>query len=110
MAKKNQTAQTETIWVLVDAPSGGDLVQYAGPLQIDVEKLGQHFETFTRAISKAIEKANQPLGTKKQYELTEITLEAKLSAEVGFTLVSKGGVEGTFGFKFERKKRTGSRS
>jgi hypothetical protein len=104
MAKKDGTQQPETIWVLVDAPSGGDLMQYAGPLQIDVEKLGQHFEAFTKAISKAIEKASQPLGAKSQYELTEITLEAKLSAEVGFTLVSKGGVEGTFGFKFARKR------
>ena len=104
MAKRTKASQTVTIWVLLDGPQDADLARYAGPLQIDVEKLGEHFETFTKAISKAIEKCSQPLGTKSQYELTEIALEAKLSAEVGFTLVSKGGVEGTIGFKFERKK------
>lgn len=104
MARQVKAREADTVWVLLDAPDGADLAQYAGPLQIDVEKLGEHFEAFTRAISKAIEKCSQPLGVRSQYELTEIALEAKLSAEVGFTLVSKGGVEGTFGFKFERKR------
>ena len=103
MAKKKETTQNETIWVLMDAPSGGDLVQYAGPLQIDAEKLGEQFRNFTSAISKAIEQSSTSLGNRSKYELTEITLEAKLSAEVGFMLVSKGSVEGTIGFKFERK-------
>ena len=104
MARQPKVTQTDVIWVLVDAPQDSDLAQYAGPVQIDVERLGEHFETFTKAISKVIEKCSQPLGPRNQFELTEIALEAKLSAEVGLTLVSKGGVEGTFGFKFERKK------
>ena len=102
--QKKERQTNDTIWVLVDGPTGSDLAQYSGPLQIDVEKLGEHFEAFTSAISRAIEKCSKPLGTQSEFELNEITLEAKLSAEVGLTLVSKGGVEGTFGFKFEKKK------
>lgn len=98
MAKQRKVAQTDTIWILVDAPEGGDLAQYAGPLQIDVEKLGEHFASFTTAISKALAKC-KPFGD-GEYGLTEITFQAKLSAEVGFTLVGKGGIEGAVGFKF----------
>lgn len=104
MSNQNQKNTNDTIWVLVDSPSGGDLDKYAGPVQINVEKLGEHFEAFTDAISKALGKVSKPIGLKSEFELDEITLEATLSAEIGFTLVSKGGIEGTFGFTYKKIK------
>jgi hypothetical protein len=101
--KEQQTPNEDVIWVLLDAPEGGDLSRYAGPVQIDAEKLGEHLRTFTGAVSKALRSCRTLAG---EFELTEVTLEAKLSAEVGFALVSKAGMEGTVSFKFEKEKRS----
>jgi hypothetical protein len=99
----NQSAaESDVIWVLLDAPEGGDLSRYAGPVQIDAEKLGEHFRSFTSAVSKALESCRSLAG---EFELSEVAIEAKLSAEVGFALVSKAGVEGVVGFKFEKRSK-----
>jgi len=92
----------EVIWVLLDAPEDGDLARYAGPVQIDAQKLKQHFQSFTSVIAKALEGCKPRKG---DFELSEIAVEAKLTAEAGFALVSKAGVEGTVGFKFERRTK-----
>lgn len=99
MSDQNATGG-DVIWVLLDAPEGGDLSRYAGPMQIDAEKLGEHLRSFTSAVSKALEKCKSLAG---EFELSEVAIEAKLSAEAGFVLVSKAGVEGTVGFKFVKR-------
>lgn len=87
-----------TIFVLLDDPD--DVAAFAGPKEIDVDKLGDQLKRFTEAISKALERCRSVGG---QYDLAEIVLEAKLTAEVGFALVSKAGVEGTVSLKFARR-------
>jgi hypothetical protein len=100
VSNRNATTEGDVIWVLLDAPEGGDLSRYAGPVQIDAEKLGKHLRSFTSAVSRALEKCKSLAG---EFELLEVMIEAKLSAETGFVLVSKAGVEGTVGFKFGRR-------
>jgi hypothetical protein len=72
MAEKDTKSQAETsdvIWVLADGPTAkGDFEKYAGPLQIDAEKLGEHFQAFTGAISKALAKGETKLGRNRQFE------------------------------------------
>lgn len=101
MTKTNDTDK-DMIWVLLDAPAGGDLSHYAGPLQISVDKLAEHLQAFTAAISKSLGKCKSLAG---EFELSEVSIEAQLSAETGFTLVSKAGVEGTIGFKFSKRDK-----
>lgn len=91
-----QIEQAMTIWVLTDE-AGGDLAKYAGPLEIGVEKLREHMEAFTGTISTAIAGARSLAG---EFVLKEITVKVTLSAEKGFVLVAKAGVEGALELKF----------
>jgi|GEM_PF-6620862 len=102
---------TEEIWVLVDEPTGtGDLKKYSGPQKISVETLGKHLQSFVSGISKALQNYKTSLMEVGEFELSEVTLEAKLSTELGFVLVSKTGVEGTINLKFEKRKQPESTS
>jgi hypothetical protein len=94
--------KNEYIWILMDADDSGDLAEYSGPVKIDAKKLGEHLEKFTSSMSKALDKCK---SIDKEYELSEVTIDVKLSAEAGFVLVSKAGVEGTIGLKFIKNKR-----
>lgn len=99
MENKNDV-NGDTIWVLVDQPTDGDLSRYAGSMQIDAEKLGQHLQSFVSAISKSLEKCGACVG---DFELAEVTIKATLSAEVGLVLVSKTGINGGIDLKFQKK-------
>jgi hypothetical protein len=55
---EDNAAQGNAVWTLMHAPKGGDLAHYAGPVQIDAEKLRQHFLSFTSAVSKALQGLN----------------------------------------------------
>jgi hypothetical protein len=55
---EDNAAQGNAVWILMDAPEGGDLAHYAGPVQIDAEKLKQHFLSFTSAVSKTSQGLN----------------------------------------------------
>jgi hypothetical protein len=90
-------ASSDKLFVLIDEPS--DVERFGGPKEIDADKLGEHLQQFSHAISRALEKCTSPAG---QFELKEVSLEAKLTAEFGFVLVSKAGVEGAVTLKFER--------
>ena len=96
-----ETQYSESIWVLTEE-TGGDLAQYAGLLEIGAEKLKEHMENFSKAISTMVTGAQVMAG---EYELGEITLKVSLSAEKGFVLVSKAGVEGALELKFMKKDK-----
>lgn len=94
----NAQAGEETVYVLVD--DTGDVSRFGGPKEMDADKLGEHLGKFSRAMSRALEQCKTLAG---EFDLTEITLEAKLTTEFGFVLVSKAGVEGGVSLKFTRK-------
>ncbi len=56
-----------------------------------------NIESFTTDMSTALQSCRRLPG---DFELSEVTLEAKLDLEVGFLLVAKGGVGGTVSLKF----------
>jgi hypothetical protein len=87
-----------SVYVLIDEPR--DLEQFGGPKEIDADKLGEHLQKFGGAISRALEKCKDLAG---EFELKEVSLETKLTAEFGFVLVSKAGVEGAVTLKFQRR-------
>lgn|ERR1700731_4113893 len=97
--KSAKSAESRTLFVLVDETE--DLQKFGGPKEIDADKLGEQLQKFGDAISRALDKCKRLAG---EFELKEISLEAKLSAEFGFMLVSKAGVEGAVTLKFERSK------
>jgi len=102
MTTDKSQPSNQDIWVLLDSPTAdpGDIARYAGPQKISAEKLAEHLQDFVSSISSALKQVQSVAG---EYSLKEITLEAKLSAEVGFVLISKGGVEGAISLKFVKK-------
>lgn len=100
MAKANpkKPSTPATLYVLIDEP--GDVEKFGGPKEIDADKLGEQLQKFSDAISRALQKCKSIAG---EYELQEISLEAKLTAEFGFVLVTKAGVEGAVTLKFAKK-------
>jgi hypothetical protein len=100
MAKKRQRpVGNQSIFVLLD--ESADVEKFGGPKEIDADKLGEQLQKFGDAISRALDKCKRLAG---EFELNEISLEAKLTAEFGFVFVSKAGVEGAVTLKFERSK------
>ncbi|MCU1326135.1 MAG: hypothetical protein JWN34_1505 [Bryobacterales bacterium] len=90
-------ANENTIYVLVDEPT--DLAKFGGPKEIDADQLGAQLQKFSDAVSQAVGHCKKIAG---DFQLDEITLEAKFSAEFGFMFVSKAGVEGAVTLKFAR--------
>lgn len=100
------TTSSQELWVLVDDPTGtGDLAKYSGPQKISVETLGEHLQLFVSGVTKVLQSYKTSIMEVGEFELTEVTLEAKLTTELGFVLVSKTGVEGTINLKFEKRKQ-----
>lgn len=97
----NQQATSQAVWILLDSPSEGDLTRYSGPLQIDVGQLKQYLQSFASAMAETLEGCRLLAG---DFELQEVSMKAKLSAEAGFMLVSKAGIEGGIDLKFVRNK------
>ena len=98
------TEQAQAIYVLVDEP--GDVAKFGGPKEIDADKLGEHLSRFSGAISRALAQVKTLAG---EFQLSEITLEAKLTTEFGFVLLSKAGVEGSVSLKFARQRKEGEK-
>jgi hypothetical protein len=87
----------KTIYVLVDDPA--DVSKFSGVKEIDADQLGQQLQKFSDAVSQAVSHCKKIAG---DFQLEEITLEAKFSAEFGFMFVSKAGVEGSVTLRFAR--------
>jgi hypothetical protein len=103
MAEKTtqDLTSSSTVFVLIDEP--GDVEKFGGPKQIDADKLGEQLRAFSDAIGRALQQCRRLAG---EFELNEISLEAKLTAEFGFVLISKAGVEGAVTLKFSRIPRS----
>lgn len=98
-----RTKVPQEVWVLLDAPAGAkdqDLMSYGGPQRIDVAKLGEHLQSFTSAMTEVLKKVKTLAG---DFELSEVSLQAKLTAEVGFVLITKAGMEGAIDLKFAKR-------
>lgn len=93
---------SDEIYVLVDddGGGGGELQLFAGRSRISSEKLGELLEDFTSRLAKALSKIEHAAG---DFELDEVTLNASLSGEYGFTLVAKVGAEAGVSLKFKRR-------
>jgi|SRR5580704_15609236 hypothetical protein len=96
--RKKQSSSPAALYVLID--ESADVQKFGGPKEIDADQLGEQLQKFSDAISRALQKCKSIAG---QYELQEISLEAKLTAEFGFVLISKAGVEGAVTLKFAKK-------
>ena len=83
-AASDTTASTAKVYVLMD--DADSVARFAEPKEIDVERLGNQLQTFSDGIGRALQQCKRLAG---EFELDEITLEAKLTAEYGFTLVAK---------------------
>jgi hypothetical protein len=91
----------QVIWVLVEeSERDNELAQYAGFLGIRVEKLKEQLEQFSASMNDALSGVKTLAG---EFELKEIKLTASISAEKGFMLVSKAGIEGGIEFTFKRE-------
>jgi hypothetical protein len=95
---EKETTSFSSVYVLIDEPA--DVELFSGAKEIDADKLGEHLQNFSGGISRALEKCKSLAG---EFELKEVTLEAKLTAEFGFVLVSKAGVQGGITLKFQKR-------
>jgi hypothetical protein len=99
--KEKATKETPPmdIWVLTEpAPAG---IQKFGALEkIPVDKLREHLQNFTAAVSSALSGVQAIAG---KFQLKEVGVEATFSAEAGFALVTKVGVQGAVTLKFVRE-------
>ena len=99
--RKSSLNAPQEVWVMIDAPVGeADVQRYSLPQKLSVNKLGEHLQSFASSISDALRNCKTIAG---DFELSEVTLEAKLIAEFGFVLVSKAAVEGAISLKFARR-------
>jgi hypothetical protein len=69
---EKETASFNSVYVLIDEP--GNVELFSGAKEIDTDKLGEHLQKFSGAISRALEKCKNLTG---EFELKEVSLEAK---------------------------------
>ena len=106
MAKAKPTSKREAmktkvpsdIWVLTDSVDTG-IQKLADAKEISVEKLREHLQKFTAAISSALGSVQTLAG---DFQLAEVEIHATLSAEAGFVWVTKAGLEGGISLKFTK--------
>lgn len=88
------------LWVLVDEEKPeGELTRYWGRKRYSADALGDNLQKFTSTLSEALSKI-QKIGA--GFELSEVSVDARLSAEVGFELIAKAGIEGGITLTFKR--------
>ncbi len=97
--QKNKVTKKTTpthIWVLTEpAPAG--IQKFGAPEEIPVDKLREHLQNFTAAVSSALSAVQTVAG---RFQLTEVEVQATFSAEAGFAWVTKVGVQGGVTLKF----------
>jgi hypothetical protein len=98
-ALPDKAVSTQTVYVLMD--DAESIAKFGEPKEIDVDRLGKQLQVFSNGIGRALQQCKRLAG---DFALDEISLEAKLTAEYGFSLVAKAGVEGTVTLKFARAK------
>jgi hypothetical protein len=97
-----ETLAEGELWVLVDAPEGtqeGEVTRFHGRSRFSADALGDNLHNFTATLSRSLSKV-QEIGS--GFELAEVSVNAVLSAEIGFQLIAKAGVEGGITLTFRR--------
>jgi hypothetical protein len=88
------------LWVLVDDEEPqAELERFWGRKRYSAAALGDRLQEFTSTLSDALSKI-QKVGA--GFELHEVSVDVRLSAEVGFELIAKAGVEGGITLTFQR--------
>ena len=95
--KPKRTPPSEIV-ILAESTEGG-LQQFAGEKKIPVEKLKEHLQSFSDALSATLGSIETLAG---QFQLREVEVQATFSAEAGFMWITKAGVEGGVTLKFVR--------
>jgi hypothetical protein len=91
----------DELWILVDEEGRpeAELARYWGRKRFSAEALGDKLQEFTATLSRALSKIQQ-IGS--GFELSEVSVDARLSADFGFELIAKAGVEGGITLTFKR--------
>jgi hypothetical protein len=101
MSDGNELAQGE-LWILVDeteeAPEG-ELARFRGRKRYSAEVLGDKLQDFTATLSTALSRIQQ-IGA--GFELSEVSVDVRMSAQVGFELIAQAGIEGGITLTFRR--------
>lgn len=88
------------LWILVDEEKPeAELERYWGRKRYSAAALGDRLQDFTSTLSEALSKIQK---VSSGFELSEVSVDVRLSAEVGFELIAKAGVEGGITLTFKR--------
>ncbi len=99
-SKTKQALKPPTDILVLTEPGEAGLQKFGAEQKIPVEKLREHLQNFTAALSSGLS-AIQSLGG--QFQLTEVEVQAMFSAEAGLVWVTKAGVQGSVKLKFGRR-------
>ena len=75
-SKQDEVPVTQTVYVLMD--DAASIEKFGGSKEIDVERLGKQLQAFSDGIGRALQQCKRLAG---EFELNEISLDAKLTAE-----------------------------
>jgi hypothetical protein len=90
------------LWVLVDEPEAaaeGEVARFRGNKRYSAEDLGNKLQEFTKTLGMALAKIERITAG---FELDEVSADVRLSAEIGFVLIAKAGIEGGITLTFRR--------
>jgi hypothetical protein len=92
------------IWILVDEDKpDAELARFGNRKRYSADALGDRLQEFTSTLSQALSKIQKVAA---DFELSEVSVDARLSAEVGFELIAKAGVGGGITLTFKRVQAT----
>jgi hypothetical protein len=96
------------IWVLVDDPEGaaeGEVTPFRSRKRYSAADLGDKLQEFTATLGQTLAKIQRIGGG---FELDEVSTDVRLSAEFGFELIAKAGIEGGLTLTFRRAQTNSS--
>jgi hypothetical protein len=100
---KKTKQEANTIWVLTDAApaQGAQTLLPAVPSAIDPHKLGDQLQEFVIAFSKSLNRVQE--ASVSGYSLSEVSVDVKLTANLGVVLIAQAGITGGITLTFKRK-------
>ena len=100
---KKAKRSSNTIWVLTDTSSlhgAAETLLSTAPSAVDVERLGEQLQGFVTAFSKSL--ARLPNVLPNGFSLSQVSVDVKLTAELGVVLIGQAGVTGGITLTFTR--------
>ncbi len=95
---------SDKLWVLTDVSPVDETAKTllpSTPSAIDPEKLGEQIQDFVLAFSKSLDKIQSV--SVSGFDLTQISVDVKLSATLGLVLIGQAGVTGGITLTFSKK-------